>query len=133
MQQSGFTLLELLVTLSVALVLLVLGIPAFSQIIDSNRLTTTSSSLVVALNSARQEAVVRGQPTAVCPSLDGNTCTGGTEWNKGWLAFVDAGGTPGNFDAGDTLLQVNMRGGKVSVSGPTVVRYTALGQLDSNY
>ena len=62
----GFTLIELLVTLAVAVVLIAVAVPSFTNIINSNRLTTAANDLVAAIQTARVEAVRRNSPTQVC-------------------------------------------------------------------
>ena len=78
---SGFTLLELMITIAIAAVLAGIAIPSFKSSISSNRLTTNANELVTALNLARSEAVKRGQQVVVRRN--------GTNWENGWTVFVD--------------------------------------------
>ncbi|WP_458069224.1 GspH/FimT family pseudopilin [Rhodanobacter sp. BL-MT-08] len=64
----GFTLTELMVTLTVLVILVAIAIPSFSRLILSNRLTTTANDMVGAINSARMEAVKRNAATQFCGS-----------------------------------------------------------------
>jgi type IV fimbrial biogenesis protein FimT len=76
---SGFTLVELMITVTIAVVLIMIAVPSFKTIILSNKLTTTSNDLVLAINSARMEAVKRNANTQLCSnSATGNT-TGATD------------------------------------------------------
>lgn len=77
----GFTLIELMVTITIAAILLGIAIPSFTSVISSNRLTTSANELVTALNLARSEAVKRGQQVVVRKT--------GTNWENGWQVFVD--------------------------------------------
>jgi len=65
-RQAGFTLVELMVTLAVAVILTVIAVPSFRNITLSNRLTTTANALVGAIDTARMEAVKRNASTQVC-------------------------------------------------------------------
>ena len=65
-RECGFTLVELMITLVVAVVLIVVAIPSFTNIIATNRLTTTGNDIVGAINSARMEAIKRNADTQVC-------------------------------------------------------------------
>ena len=91
-KQAAFTLVELLVTIAVAILLLATGIPLMDRIIENNRATTEVNSLVAALNLARSEAVKRGVPGVVCAG-DGSTpqgCSGNaTDWTNGFVVFFD--------------------------------------------
>jgi len=78
---TGFTLIELMVTIAIAGILIGIAIPSFTSIITSNRLTTSANELVTALNFARSEAVKRGQQVVVRKT--------GAEWENGWQVFVD--------------------------------------------
>ncbi|ABR89299.1 FimT type IV pilus assembly protein [Janthinobacterium sp. Marseille] len=79
---DGLTLIELLVILSISAALLAIAIPGFSSLIQSQRLTTSSNALFMAVNMARSEAIHRGRRVDLVP-LDGR------QWSNGWLVFVD--------------------------------------------
>ena len=64
--KHGFTLIELMVTLAVAIVILAVGIPVFSTMIANNRAAADSNALVTALQFARSEAVKRSAQVRVC-------------------------------------------------------------------
>lgn len=81
--QSGFTLVELIVTMSVLAVLLGIGVPSFQATIQGNRITTTANDLVAALQFARSEAVRRGVNVTLCSSNNQTSCSG--TWTDGWV------------------------------------------------
>ena len=94
---QGFTLIELMITVSIAGILLTVGIPSFSQSISNSRLTTNINDLVSSLNLARSEAIRRGSSITIRKS--------GLQWESGWKIFMDENGD-GDQDSGDTLLKV---------------------------
>jgi len=98
-RQTGFTLIELIVTLVVAAILITLAVPNFRDFLLNNRLTTTANEFTAAANLARSEAIKRGRNATVCVSNNSMdaapTCTGGTDWGLGWLVWVDADGSGG--------------------------------------
>ncbi len=100
---KGFTLIELMVTVAVAAILLTVGVPSFRATVENNRLTAAANELVGALNLARSEAIKRGVRVTVCKSADGATCTTSSDWEKGWIVFVDLNGDGIFDDDGDTI------------------------------
>ncbi len=97
-RQSGFTIIELMITVTVAGILLAVGIPSFQELIKSNRLTTQTNSLLTALHLARNEAVNRGHNIRVLP------ISGNLDWAAGWQVRLDVD-NDGNTDAEDTVLR----------------------------
>jgi type IV fimbrial biogenesis protein FimT len=98
---SGFTLLELIIAISIAGVLMAMAIPSFRDMIRSSRLTTYTNEFVTALSLARNEAIKRGAIVHV--RKIGGT---GTYWStSGWMVFVDKNAND-TFEAGtDELLK----------------------------
>lgn len=74
--QSGFTLTELMVTVSIAVLLAALATPAFQQLVASQRMRAASYDMVSDLVLARSEALKRGATVQVVPAGDG--------WVGGW-------------------------------------------------
>ncbi len=88
--ERGFTLIELMMTLAVFAILTACAMPAFGNLISSTGARAAQENLVTALNTARILAASRTQHVVVCPSADGQYCGHTTEWQHGWLIFVDA-------------------------------------------
>lgn len=100
---GGFTLLELMVTVSVLAILVVVAVPNFFNLVQNNRATAHANDLVTALNVARSEAIRRGRPVALCPrAASGAVSCGATSWAQGWAVVADgtAGGTATPVPAG---------------------------------
>lgn len=70
---KGFSLVELLVTVSLVGILAAIAIPNFSSSIQNNKVETEVSDLQRALNYARLEAINRGVTVRIAP-------TSGTDW-----------------------------------------------------
>jgi type IV fimbrial biogenesis protein FimT len=85
---SGFTIIELMITLLVGAILLGIAVPSFRNFVLDSRLTTEANSLVYSLNLARSEAVKRDGTVEVCASTNGTSC-GGT-WADGWIVCTPA-------------------------------------------
>jgi len=106
--QTGFTLVELMVTLAVFGILAIAAVPAFHGYVTSNRLITETNSMVGTLNYARNEAITHRATVSVCRSEDGATCaTSAGAWNVGWIVFLNADNdSPAQVDTGETILRV---------------------------
>ena len=73
-RSSGFTLVELLVTIAVMMVALA-SMPSMMNMVKNGRQLTAANDMLFALVSARDEAVLRNHPVSVCQSDDGTDCT----------------------------------------------------------
>lgn len=103
--QTGFTLIELMVVVSIVAILAGAGVPSFISMIKDNRLVTATNDLKVDLALARSESAKRGMRVTVCVSSNGSTCAG-TDWKSGRIVFVDRNAN-GAVDADDEILRVN--------------------------
>jgi len=86
-KQTGFTLLELMVTLTIAGILMAVAMPSYRDFTMNNRLTTATNDFVTTLALARSEAIKRSEGITICSSDDMATCTA-TAWNEGWIVLV---------------------------------------------
>ena len=79
---AGFTLVELLITLTVAAILASLAAPSFSSLIANQRTKSVASNLHLALTIARSEATKRNANV----SMSAKTGV----WANGWTIFPSA-------------------------------------------
>lgn len=101
----GFTLIELVITLTIAAILLTVAVPGMGRFINNNRLSTSTNDFVGDLNLARSEALKRGAKAGVCKSGGATACAGGgTAWQAGWIVFADVDGND-TWSASDVLLR----------------------------
>ncbi|HSH42747.1 MAG TPA: GspH/FimT family pseudopilin [Arenicellales bacterium] len=105
---SGFTLVELMITLAIAAILLTVGLPSFQNILQNNRVTTQANGLVGALNLARSEAIKRGANISV-------TAAGGG-FQNGWCVHLGGGcgSASDNLREFGAMRQMNVNSGGVS-------------------
>ena len=88
---SGFTLVELMVTLAVATILLVLATPSFVDMIDKSRLKGVVDNSVDFIKDARAESVKHNRNVSV--AFGGTT----TAWCVGAKAAGESGVTAGDL------------------------------------
>jgi type IV fimbrial biogenesis protein FimT len=93
-RSGGFTVVELMIVLTLAVVLGSLTIPSMRTMLRNGRLTSATNDLLASLNRARTEALKQQAPTAVCftsdPSATSPVCDYGAA--RGWIVFVDSNG-----------------------------------------
>lgn len=104
-RQRGFSLIELMVTLSIAVIMLGIGIPSFKNFTASQKVKAASQDLMSTLSLARSEAVKRNTDVTVAPDTAG-------VWTGGWT--VKTGTT--------TLLQQQaLTGVTITTAAATIV------------
>jgi type IV fimbrial biogenesis protein FimT len=86
----GFTLIELMMAVSVAAILLALAAPSFQQAMGKNRLSSAASELTGAVQLARAEAIRNNRRVTLCRSEDGSACSAASSTWPGWILFVDS-------------------------------------------
>jgi type IV fimbrial biogenesis protein FimT len=87
----GFTLFDLMIAVSVAGVILSVGVPNFVGFMNNNRAVSDTNDLVTSLNLGRSEAIRRGSTVTLCSSTDGATCSTNNDWSTGWIVRTSAG------------------------------------------
>ncbi|MEO7071778.1 MAG: GspH/FimT family pseudopilin [Rhodanobacter sp.] len=137
-RQRGFTLLELLITVSVIAILMAIAVPSFRDVIRRNQVSSASNELLAGLSYARTEAITRGQLVSICPSADGAACSaGGKAYEPGWLVYTYPAGAASVgkvFAAGDILLRSTGARPGVSIQekSGSVITFGQQGQLRPN-
>jgi type IV fimbrial biogenesis protein FimT len=114
---AGFTIVELMVTVTMVGILAAVAIPAMRTFIQNDRQWTQSSSLIMALNTARNEAIKQDTGVQVCPSANQTTCDPAGAWAEGWIVTSPGAAVPimtaGPLPTGTTLTEAT---GQVSVT-----------------
>ena len=106
-RRRGYTLPELVFTMSIAVGLLAWGVPAFRDLQLNAARTREVNQFIQAVYLARSEAIKRNGVVSLCPSLDGEWCApSGTPWQQGWVIFVNHDrDSPAVRDDGEELLR----------------------------
>ena len=87
---AGFSLIELIVTISVMAIIATMATAAYTSVITSTRMSGEINELMNGLNLARSEAIKRGQPVDVCTLNGTAACARVTNWNSGWSVLIDS-------------------------------------------
>ena len=103
-KQSGFTLLELIITTGIIAIVMVFAVPAMGTFIKNDRLSTQINTLVSHLAYARSQSVTNAQQVILCASENLTSCSSSGNWSKGWILFIDADGDS-SFSAGEEILR----------------------------
>ena len=136
-RQRGFSLVELMVTLVVAVILLAVAVPSFRDLIRRNQVSAASNTLLASLNYARTEAINRSQLVSICPSADGASCSAGSmAFEPGWLIYTYPSGAASvnqAYTAAAILLRASTARAGVSIqsSSAEVITFGQQGQLKS--
>lgn len=77
----GFTLVELLVVVVVLSIVITVALPAFTGMVERNRLVNAVNLLTMELQAARTRAVQHGKEVTITPVNQ--------SWTNGWAIEVD--------------------------------------------
>ncbi len=128
---NGFTIIELLVTISIGAILATMAVPSFLTMLENNRASSQVRDLISAFNLARGEAVTRGNAVSVCTSVNGTACVAAGNWENGWIVFSDLdadgvvdGGNCNNINTDDCVVRMwGATSGVDMTGGAAVITY----------
>ncbi len=81
-------MIELMMTIAIASIVMMLAVPSFRYVTNSNRIAGEINGLLGDMQFARAEAIKEGQGVTVCVSTNGATCAANdTNWQHGWIVI----------------------------------------------
>lgn len=109
-RMRGFTLIELLVTIAIVAIMAALAAPSFRDFIVRKNLESITSEFSSDIALARSRAINGNLCVTMCVSSSAAgaapLCTGGSDWQVGWIVFLNPtcnSGLSKPQDAGDLL------------------------------
>lgn len=132
MGSRGFTLIELMMVLTVLAVMLLVAAPGLQELIRNNRQVSELYALRASLANARSEAVSRREAVTVCPMNAGGACAGSGDWSLGYKSYTNDPNDPlqvvsreasemeVSFDGGNRVV-FNSRGNALASAGGFVI------------
>ncbi len=137
-RQAAFTLVETMIVVSIAAIMLAVGMPSFTAFMNDSRVSGYANEFMGAITLARAESVARSRLVTMCRSANAETatptCTIGANWNTGWLVFVKntSAGDITKFEANDVILlrQGAMKEKTKALSDPAIssITFNQLGE-----
>jgi len=104
---AGFSLIELMVVISIAGILSAIGVPHLQKTMQDNNMTALHNELLAALSFTRNTAITRGSSVTLCKAnaaADGCAAVAAS-WENGWIVFADKD-NDGVVDGGEEVLRV---------------------------
>ncbi len=87
---QGFTLIELIITLSIISILSAYGLPNYREFKLNQSMTQEINRLSSTINFARSQSIIIGQHVVLCASQSFTACDGNSQWHGGWMVFIDS-------------------------------------------
>ncbi|UPW17754.1 GspH/FimT family pseudopilin [Agarivorans sp. TSD2052] len=118
MKQAGFTLLELLITVAIAVILLGIGLPNLSNLFQFMAADASTNRIMREVRFARSQAINLNQRVVIC-ALQSNASDCGGGVNSGLTVFGDDNNN-GKLDTSEKVLlaaEPFSKAGKVDFSG----------------
>lgn len=129
---TGFSVTELLVTVSISAILLSIAVPGIQTFILDNRASMQINSMLTSLYISRSEAIKRDAWVVMCKKNESSSnCVTSGDWTQGWIIFID-NNRNASVNDGDEVLRVHesLEGSGVSFSGTAdVANYIAFDSI----
>ncbi len=103
MNNNGYTIIELLVTLSITTALVTLTVPSLSEFSNRQQANTEINNYINFFKFARYTAAARTKYISVCAIETPKSC--GTDWSKGVIIFED-NNIDGNINENEEIIKL---------------------------
>lgn len=120
---KGFTILEMIVSMTVISIMVALASPSFADFVRNNRIYTSSKILNSDVSYAKSEGM-RGVGNVVMQGVD-------NDFNNGWRVFIDSNGNNSYDEGTDQLLRFQEGFGNplvISTTGQDFISFNSYGE-----
>lgn len=130
---AGFTLVELMITLSLLAILLAVGVPSLADWIRNSRIRTAANNVQDALRTAQNEALGRSRPMVFMftnsPPTTAPASVSAASGGKFWAVYQLPVG--GSAESAQLIGTGNFSGAAdgVAITGPAEVCFSSLGRV----
>lgn len=126
-RQTGFNLIEIMMTLTIVAIMVGIGLPSLNTSLDRRALASQADRLARSINYARSKAVNEQLSVGL------EAKSGTWNWSNGWIIYSTTDNSPGTAysSANDTLLKDLDPVGRsiVMVGNATRIKFAQTGRL----
>ena len=113
----GFTIYEILVSLTLIIVIVATSLPLFGKLTARNYQRTELNTLFSAVHLARKESILKRRVVSICPTVDFRQCGSRRDWSHGWIMFENADrDSPPRVDANENILRRHQVAENIKIS-----------------
>ena len=80
----GFTLIDLIIALSMISILTAYAVPNYRSFKQNQLMTQEINRLVATINYARSQSIINNKQIILCPTTSYSECDGNSQWHMGW-------------------------------------------------
>jgi type IV fimbrial biogenesis protein FimT len=131
---AGFTLIEMLVTITLMALLMALAMPSMSAWVRNTKVRTVSNALQDGLRQSQAEALRRSRQVVFsltnssAPQTSLTAVANGSNWSINTVPSMTAGETSTFIEAG----VLSAVGSGVQIAGPAAICFNSIGRLVAN-
>lgn len=107
----GFTLIEMMVVLTILIIVLAIAAPALQTMLTNLRVKDASFEVFASISAARSDAITRNTSVTLVPN--------GGNWAAGWTAT----------NTGGAVLKTQNSLGNITITGPGTLVYNSTGRI----
>ena len=112
-QQSGLSIIELIVVISIVAIMVTVVMPGFGALVQRNSMVSGVNGFIAGIQITRSEAINRGATMTLTAT---NAADGNNEWGPGWTVRDGGNNVVRTFDAITQGMTLDGPGGVNTIS-----------------